>query len=211
MISPNDIKVTKNDLTLFTTILVVTNLVDSQFANSQKKLFDKEWMNVAVATLLGVALHGLLTNQISSVINTELKLDKTSSALVIYDIVKFGTIFISQRVIGDYMSGKEVVFGGKWLKQSGAIIAGYGLYSVAVGPIMPKVSKQMQPVINDTVKVSMGALIGNFVVDGKITQDHLMTLSGVLLSFLIFNLFTKKLVESSEHREIDEQDKKVKA
>ena len=196
MISPNDIKVTKNDLTLFTTILIVTNLVDNQLF--QTKLFDEKWQHKSVAILLGVALHGLLTNQISSTINTHLNLHKSSLALVIYDLVKFGTIFTSQRAIVNYIEGKEIVFDNKWMTESGAIIAGYGVYSVGVAQMLPKLSETMQPVLNDTVKVTMGALAGNYALDGEINKKHLMTLSGLLLSFLLFNLFTKKLVETPE-------------
>ncbi len=48
-----DIQVTKPDLTLFATIVVVSNVVDGQLMKSQ--LFNDKWMNLAVAT---VALHG---------------------------------------------------------------------------------------------------------------------------------------------------------
>ncbi len=51
-----DIQVTKPDLTLFATILVVSNVVEGQLMKSQ--LFNDKWMNLAVATILGVALHG---------------------------------------------------------------------------------------------------------------------------------------------------------
>jgi hypothetical protein len=195
-ISPNDIKVTKNDLTLFTTIVIVTNLVDNQLF--QTKLFDEKWQHKSVAILLGVALHGLLTNQISSAINTQLNLHKSRVSLAVYDLVKFGTIFTSQRAIVNYIEGKKIVFDKDWMTESSAIIAGYGVFSVGVEQMLPKLSKTMQPVLNDTVKVTMGAIAGNYALDGEINKRHLMSLSGLLLSFLIFNLFTKKLVETPE-------------
>lgn len=193
MISPNDIKVTKADLTLVATVLIVTNLFDNQLF--QTKLFNEKWMNQAVATLLGFALHGLLTNKISSAINTQLNLAGTTTASAIYDLVKFGTVFISQRVIVNYIEGKEIVFDKRWMLESGSIIAGYGVYTVAVAQMMPKLNNTMQPVLNDTVKVSMGALAANYILDGTITKTHLMTLAGVLLGFATFNLGTKKLIE----------------
>ena len=70
MISPSDIQNTKVDLTLVSTVLVVSNLVSNQLVNS--KLFDESWMNGAVATLLGFALHGLITNKLTVMTNKQL-------------------------------------------------------------------------------------------------------------------------------------------
>lgn len=196
MISPNDIKVTKYDLTLFTTLLVVTNIVNNQLFKAN--LFDEQWKNIAVATLLGVALHGLITNQISSVVNNQLNLHKSSLALVIYDLVKFGTIFVSIRVITSLLEDKKIEFDKVWMLETGGIIAGYGLYSIAIGPIMPPTNKVIQPLFNDSIKLSMGALAGKFALGADITNDKVLQFSGVLLSLIIFHLFTKKIVELPE-------------
>ncbi len=196
MISPNDIKVTKYDLTLFTTLLVVTNIVNNQLFKA--KLFDEQWKNIAVATLLGVALHGLITNQISSVVNNQLNLHKSRLALVIYDLVKFGTIFVSIRVITSLLEERKIEFDKNWMLETGGIIAGYGLYSIAIGPIMPPTNKVIQPLFNDSIKLSMGALAGKFALGADITNDRILQFSGVLLALIIFHLFTKKIVESPE-------------
>ena len=193
MISPSDIQVTKNDLTLFATILVVTNVVDNQL--SQTPLFNEKWMNFAVATLLGVALHGLLTNKVSDVVNKQLETEKSGVGLAIYDLVKFGTIFIAQRVIVSYIEGRDIVFDQRWMLESGAIIAGYGVYSIAVAQMVPKIDTTYQPVLNDIIKVSMGALAANYLLDGTINKTHLMSLGGLLLSFVIFDLGIIKLVQ----------------
>ena len=192
MISPNDIKVTKTDLTLFSTVLVVSNLINSQLTKSA--LFDEAWMNLAVATLLGVALHGLLTNKVSAMVNSNLKEASAGVKQAIYDVVKFGTIFASQRAIVSYMEGKQIVFDREWMMNSGLIIAGYGLYSIAVANMMPKVGALHQPFLNDVVKVSMGALLANFVMDGTVNQSHLTALAVTLAGFAVFEYGTVKLV-----------------
>ena len=196
MISPNDIQVTKTDLTLFATVLVVSNLVEGQLLKSQ--LFNEKWMNLAVATLLGVALHGLLTNKISSVINSQLNIDNAGIKGSVYDLIKFGTIFASQRAIVNYIEGKEIVFDQKWLMTHGAIIAGYAAFNVGVEQMVPKINDQYQPLLNDLIKVSMGALASNYLMDGTINQTHLMLLGATLAGFTTFHLGTKKLVVSKE-------------
>ena len=196
MISPTDIQVTKTDLTLFATVLVVANIVEGQMMKTQ--LFNEKWMNLAVATLLGVALHGLLTNKVSGMINSQLEIDNAGVKASVYDLVKFGTIFAAQRAIVSYIEDKPIVFDQKWLMEHGAIIAGYAAFNMAVGNMVPKVNDEYQPLLNDLIKVSMGALASNNLMDGTVTQTHLMLLATTLAGFVAFHLGTKKLVVPKE-------------
>jgi hypothetical protein len=196
MISPNDIQVTKTDLTLFSTVLVVSNIVLGQLNNTP--LFTEKWMNMALATLLGVALHGLLTNKVSGMINTQLKINNIGLKSSVYDLVKFGTIFASQRAIVSYIEGKPLVFNQKWFIEHGAIIAGYAGFNMAVQNIVPKVGSKYQPLVNDLIKVSMGALASNFLMDGTINNTHLMLLGVTLAGFTAFHLGTKNFVVPKE-------------
>ncbi len=196
MISPSDIQVTKTDLTLFATVLVVSNIVEGQLMKSQ--MFNEKWMNLAVATLLGVALHGLLTNKVSGMINEQLKVGDAGIKASVYDLVKFGTIFAAQRAIVSYIEGRPIVFDQRWFMEHGAIIAGYAAFNVAVQKMVPKVNDQYQPLLNDLIKVSMGALASNYLMDGTINQTHFMALGATLAGFVAFHLGTKQLVVPKE-------------
>lgn len=203
MISPADIQVTKHDLTLFATIMVVSNLVENQLLNTP--LFSESWMNLTVATLLGVALHGLLTNKVSSFASKQLKIKQTGVVESVYDLVKFGTIFASQRAIVNMIEGRPVVFDRTWLMVHGSIIAGYALFNVAVkGTLMKAVGRvgrlgaTARNTVHDLIKVSMGALLANVVVDGTVTKTHLMLLAATLAGFVAFHFGTKVLVLGGE-------------
>ncbi len=196
MISPTDIQVTKTDLTLFATVLVVANVVEGQL--NKTPLFNERWMNLAVATLLGVALHGLLTNKVSGMINAQLQVDNAGVKASVYDLVKFGTIFAAQRAIVAYIEGRPIVFDQRWFMEHGAIIAGYAAFNMAVANMVPKIQDEYQPLFNDVIKVSMGALASNYLMDGTITQTHLMLLGTTLAGFAAFHLGTKKLVVPQE-------------
>ncbi len=199
MISPNDIQVTKVNLTLFSTVLIVSNIVEGQLFKTA--LFNEKWMNGAIATLLGVALHGLITNKISTMLNTQLNISNAGVMQSVYDLVMFGTIFISQRAISSYMEGKPVVFDQKWAMTSGLIIAGYAAFNMVVSGMVPKVGEQ-QPLLNDLVKVSMGALTANYFMDGAITNQQLMALGATLSGFVAFHLVTKKMVVPKEQFQV---------
>ena len=196
MISSNDINVTKNDLSLFITIVIVTNLFDYRLLGTP--LFDEKWMNSSVALLLGVALHGLLTNKLSAMVNTQLNIEHLGLKNSVYDFFKFGTIFVCQRSISSYIENKPIVFDRKWMMESGLTIAGYSAYNIVLAPVMPAVDPQYQPLFNDLVKISLGDLTAKYFVNGTITKEHLMNLSGLLTSFVIFHLVVKKLVFPNE-------------
>jgi hypothetical protein len=198
MISPADIQVTKVDLTLFSTVLVVSNLVSSQLEKSA--LFTESWMNFAVATLLGVALHGLLTNKVSSMLNNSLNVENQGAKKSVYDLIKFGTIFVSQKAITSYIQGKNIVFDEKWAMTSGLTIGGYATFNM-LESFVPKVGAH-QPLFNDLIKVSMGALAANYFVDGTINKTHLLSLASLLSGFVAFHLVTKQFVVPKEKFEI---------
>ena len=195
MISPSDIQNTKVDLTLMSTVLVVSNIVSNQLV--QSKLFDEPWMNGAVATLLGFALHGLLTNKFTVMTNKELGIKNNATATSVGDFFKFGTVFVCQKAIGNYIEGKPIVFDEKWAMNSGLTIAGYAAFNF-IEPMVPRVEPKFQPLLNDLIKVSMGALTANYFVDGTVNKSHLMSLAALLSGFTAFHLLTKQFVVPAE-------------
>ena len=196
MISPSDIQNTKVDLTLVSTVLVVSNIVSNQLV--QSKLFDEPWMNGAVATLLGFALHGLLTNKLTVITNKELGIKNTAAATSVGDFFKFGTVFVCQKAIGNYIEGKPIVFDEKWAMGSGLTIAGYSAFNF-IEPMVPRVESKFQPLLNDLIKVSMGALAANYFVDGTVNKSHLMALAATLSGFTAFHLLTKQFVVNKDN------------
>jgi hypothetical protein len=142
MISPNDIQVTKTDLGLFSTILVITNLVNHQL--SKTPLLDDDWKNLSVATLVGVVVHSLLTNRLSAGLKEQLHSNDTGVNMAIYDLVKFSTIFGAQKLVISHLEGKKPDFDQEWLMRSGLTIVGYGAFSIAVQSMMPKIAIKYQ-------------------------------------------------------------------
>jgi len=195
MISPIDLQITKVDLTAYSTVLVVSNLVGSQLEKTP--LFNESWMNLSVATLLGVILHGILTNKISTSINNSLNVDSESINNSVYDLIKFGTIFISQKAITSYINGKEIVFDTKWAMNSSLTIAGFAAFNT-IESLLPRIGTN-QPLFNDLIKVSMGTLTANYFVDGTINKGHLLNLASTLSGFVAFHLVIKQFVVPKEN------------
>jgi hypothetical protein len=193
MISPADIQVTKTHLTLFTTVLLVSNLVESQLFKTAP--LDAKWVNLLIATLVGVALHGLvITNNLAPAVNNSLKVKNTGVRQAVTDFFMFSTIFVSQKVLTSQLAGVPIVFDKAWAMTSGLTIAGYAIFDIIVQKMVPTINAKLQPLLNDLIKVSMGNLLAVFVVEGTITQTHLMSLGALLSGFVAFHLVVKGLV-----------------
>lgn len=197
MTSPTDIQITKVDLTLFATFLTVSNLVNYQLFPG-RTLFDNDWINSSVATLLAVALHGLVTNKLSATINSQLDTKNPGIETSVFDLVKFGTIFAGGKVLLNLMKNEQVVFDQAWITQHGTIIAGYALFNMLLKQYVPVVSDKQQPLLNDLIKVSTGALLSTYVVRKAFPTKDIYELGGVLAGFTVFHLLTKQLVVASE-------------
>jgi hypothetical protein len=193
MISPADIQVTKTHLTLFATVLLVSNLVESQLFKTAP--LNAKWVNLLIATLVGVALHGLvITNNLAPAVNKSLKIKNTGVRQSVTDFFMFSTIFISQKVLTSQLAGVPIVFDKVWAMTSGLTIAGYAMFNILVQKMVPTINAKLQPLLNDLIKVSMGNLLAVFIVEGTITQTHLLSLGALLSGFVAFHLVVKGLV-----------------
>jgi hypothetical protein len=197
MTSPTDIQITKVDLTLFATVLTVSNLVNYQLFPG-RVLFDNNWINSSVATLIAVALHGLVTNKLSATINSQLDTKNPGIETSVFDVVKFGTIFTGGKVLLHLMKNEQVVFDQAWVTQHGTIIAGYALFNMLLKQFVPVVSDKQQPLLNDLIKVSTGALLSTYVVRKAFPTSDIYELGGVLAGFTVFHLLTKQILVAYE-------------
>ena len=171
MISPVDIQVTKTHLTLFTTVLLVSNLVESQLFKTAP--LNAKWINLLIATLVGVALHGLIiTANLAPMVIKSFKVKDEGIRQSVTDFFMFSTIFVSQKVLTSQLAGVPVVFDKVWAMTSGLTIAGYAGFNILVRKMVPTVTAKLRPLLNDLIKVSMGNLLAVFVVEGVITQTH---------------------------------------
>lgn len=194
MFSYEEVQRTKYNLILFTIVLVVSNIFANRFSGA--KLFDETWSNFAFATLIGFTINGLGTNKLYNMIVPSLDKNNIGLLTSFQDIITWSTVFLSQKLIVSYLENKPVIFDNLWLMSSGLTITGYCLYNLFINNMMPNVGTFYQSAANDIIKVSMGALLTNYIVDGTITNIHLISLSGILTGFTIFHLGVKNFIET---------------
>ena len=108
----------------------------------------------------------------------------------------FRSVFVSQKAITSYIEGKDIIFDEKWAMNSGLTIAGYAAFNM-LESFVPKVPAH-QPLVNDLIKVSMGALAANYFVDGTINHAHLLNLASLLSGFVAFHMVSKQFVVPKE-------------
>lgn len=192
MISANDIQVTKNNVALFSTLLIVSNVVGNQLMETP--LLDESWKNFAIATLIGVVGHSLLTNKFGVALTDFVNSSDAGINQSLYDLVMFGTIFTSQKVVVSQLQGVPIEFDNKWIMSSSLTIAGYAAFNMFIKNMVPQVEGKFQPLANDLVKFSMSALLAKYFVDGTINSSHLMEVAGLMSGFIAFHLVVKDYV-----------------
>ena len=192
MISYNSQHSVENILSLFFTIIIITNLCDNFFLNIA--LFDNKWLNLSMAYLLGIILHSIFINKLSSRFNTCFNIKNRGLRNSINDFFKFGTIYICQKYISSYIDGVNVVFDKEWIIETTLLIAGYSVYNIILDPIMPKVGLYYQSLFNDIIKLTLGHLTANYFTYQTITKTHFIKLFGLVSSFIIFHLIVKEIV-----------------
>jgi hypothetical protein len=114
--------------------------------------------------------------------------------MVVYDAVKFSTIFASQVVVLSYLQNRPIVFDEKFLLTSGLTIAGYSAFHMLSG-MVPNVGEKHQPLVNDMIKFSMGKLLATYIVENhRISDNSLVDLGIGLAGWTVFHTFVRKYV-----------------
>ena len=190
MVSPLDIQITKINLSLYFTVIVVSKIIGTQLEKTD--IINKIWAKLAVATLFGVALHGLLTNKISFMINKLFKIKRLHIKLFVYNLIKYGTIFISQQVFISFDKDIDLVFDKKWIMTYFLTIFSYTIYNLC-RPFIPKFGKYPR-LINDLIMISICVLIVNYSTESTINKHQLLKLSYLLFSVVVFHFLIKPLI-----------------
>jgi hypothetical protein len=202
MLTPIDIQQTKQDLYLYSTVLIISNLVGSYL--DKTSFFNKSWLNLTIATLMGVILHGLLTNKLTYIINNSFKIKNISIKKIINNFIKLSTIFISQKIITSYIAGISIIFDQEWLLTCGLTIGSYSIFNICES-FIPKISNY-QPLFNDIILVSTSALVVNYFYYWNINKNHIIRLVSILYGLVIFHFIIKQSAVSKN--KIKKLDKK---
>ena len=196
MIEDFDMKLAKTDVIMMASVFLVQHLLDSQIHPMHPKLFNDKWMKLTVAALLGFALHGVITNKISFAINNNLNSSNMGIHNSIYDIVKFGTVFVVAEAVSAQLLGRPMDYSTKWQMASGLRIAAYCAFDM-VESSLPQIG-QFQSVYNTLLKVGAGEVLAYMVMDGTMSNANLYSTVSLLAGFATYELFVKQMVASQD-------------
>ena len=196
MIQDFDMQLAKTDVMMMTMIFLVQHVLDSQVHPTKPMLFNEPWMKVTIASILGFALHGLITNKLSLAAKQALNNPNPGVNNAIYDIVKFGTVFVVGEFVSAQLLGRKPDFGPKWQMASGLRIAAYCAFDM-VESSLPQVGS-MQSLYNTLLKVGFGEVLAYYVMDSKLTTNNLYSTMSLLAGFAVYELVGKNLLTSMQ-------------
>ena len=185
-----EIELTKVDLTLWTTIFVVSNYLFSM--HRKVPVFDNAWQLFTLSSLLGFVLHGLVVSKITPSL-TDLTPDRNTKNAIV-DVVKFGTVFATRKALIDYFNNQPInLTDNEWLTEQGLILGGYAVFHIVARDMLPKLDESLNPLLSDGVEFSMGYLLAKFIMRGTVSEDNLYELGSYLAGFAAYYLGIKYL------------------
>uniref|UniRef100_A0A6C0EDZ4 Uncharacterized protein n=1 Tax=viral metagenome TaxID=1070528 RepID=A0A6C0EDZ4_9ZZZZ len=195
MISNYDMDVLKIDLTVISTIVLISHVLNSTL-NNKEVLFNNQWINVSLATILGYALHALLFHKVSSMISNNLKLENEVAITVLFDIVKFGSIFVSKEIILAYMTNRPINFNTQWQMESGFTILGYITFDAL--KVKVHIMQNYDIIFNDIIKLSLGQLSANYFMNNTVTYENFMNMLVNAVGIAAYHLIIKNFVTDNK-------------
>jgi len=195
MISEIDFLITKSDIILGFSIVVLLNIFESIFIN--KQLFNDTWLNESLGIVLGFSLHGLITNRISYKINKKIDRKKIELRQSIYDIIRFTTVFITQYIIINLINNN---FSNTiWLEEGGLMIIGFIIYNHIKKHIQITKNNKFKYIISDILKLSLGNLLAFIIIDGNLTYNKFINYVGRLTGLIVYHIIAQNYGLSEEN------------
>jgi hypothetical protein len=120
----------------------------------------------------------------------------TTVFLAINDIVKFGTVFVTKEIVSAKLTNRPLNFGTRWQMESGFTILGYTIFDV-LSSNLPSVGEAWQPIFNDVVKVTLGEITRDFMIQHTLTYENIISSLGLSLGIVIYHMLLKKTLFSN--------------
>jgi hypothetical protein len=189
-----DKELVKHDLTIWITVVIVSNLV---LCNFKKKIpFDNDWLFYSIGSLLGLSIHSVATSKITLFIIKKLNIKDYRIKVALVDTIKWTTVFIFNNMLFTYLKHKEIIYNLEWFKLYGGIILGYILFNLLFVVKIYNLAKG-NPIFGINIfKSSIGIFIGYYLTYGNIHLDFFHSSLSVVISFIIYYLIVQKFIPS---------------
>jgi hypothetical protein len=190
----NDEKLIKHDLTVWVTIVIVYNFVNSNLKD--KSPFDLDWFYFSIASLFGLIIHSLFTSKLTLLIIKKFNIKDYNIKLSIVEFIKWSTIYIVNNILFTYLKNKKVTFNKEWIKLYGGIILGYILFNLLIGKAILKLSENNTNIMTDTFKTMIGIFLGYYLSHGHVHIDFYRAFFSIQISLILYYIIINKNIPS---------------
>ena len=190
----NNDKLIKHDLTIWLTIIIVFNFINSNL--KYKEPFDMDWLYYSIASLFGLTIHSLFTSKISLFIINKFNIEDYNIKLSVIDTIKWSTVYIVNNILFTYLKYKKVIFNEEWFKLYGGIILGYLIFNLLIGKGILKLSDNNENIITDSIKSILGIFLGYFLSYGHVHIDFYHAFISIQVSLIIYYIIVQKFIQS---------------
>jgi hypothetical protein len=184
----------EHDLTIWGTIIIISNLVHCKINN--KDPFNSDWFYYSLASLFGLSIHSLITSKLTIYIIKKFNIKKYNIKLAIADTVKWMTVYILNNIIFTYIKNKNITFDDKWFKLYGGIILGYIIFDLFIEKDIYNSSNKNPDFTISIFKSALGIFVGYFITYGYVHTDFIHMLISIEISLIFYYFIVKKFIPS---------------
>jgi hypothetical protein len=187
------------DITLYLTLFITQNLLEG--AIFKTPLFDHKWIAFVISTMCGLSFYGFIGKHFVKKIVNNIPKNKLDYFIVQtpIDLFRFGSIFVFQKVIGSWLLHKPINLNADFFTNSGLSLITYSLYNYFRKWLIVYMPKHNTQLFDDLLKVTFEILLASYALNGGMILYDIISLLIIILSIILFHLFTKQsLVEKNK-------------
>lgn len=176
----------------FGTVFLVYRITNYVFIEDKnKKLWDKETIEVVLLLFLGFALY---INLIKDNVDVKTKYQVVNN--IINDTLLFGTALITQHTAEyAYGGGSGPIFNKDWSKNAAMVLASFALYRVSIDLFVTKEKTVKGDLTRDLAQFGSFLVFYRILQGGNFNESWVMSVMTVLLGFTVYHGGVRRIID----------------
>jgi hypothetical protein len=189
MISSLDVHHIKYDIVQYCSILIISCIINFLFKKTE--LFNEEWNNIVIITLISVILSDIFVLKIINYCYIKFKINNSIIKFCIKDLFRYSSIYIFVQLTKNFISYNFICYTHYNFKFYIATLFGYIIYNI-IYSLIPNKDIEYKYIIEDITKLSFGIISVGLFADNKFEYKHLIEFIIIITAVIIFHSVSKE-------------------
>jgi len=186
MIKTGKLEGLKNNIFFAANLMIFSNLINYYLIDSE--LFDNKWLYSAFILVFSYSIYSLFSDLFINIKDKNLKIKRTKE-----DAIRYMTIYTIYQLFLIYVEKGIFELSFSWVIKTFIIVTSYISFDYLFIDMVFNLDRY-QILYLDFIKIILAEIIGIFVISQEIGFIEISDLVAYLFSYLIWILFTKKIL-----------------